>query len=177
MVGISVQGIYLIPFFGGVAVPRTAYRSQGQLGFVALMGAGFSLIPTLALIGYYFATADEWALHAALMSAIVNGINLVPIYPLDGGLVLNSLLGSVSPAIATAAAWLGVLAGLGAALYFQSLLLGVVFLFFALQLATSGTRTAGLQPLTSLGSTALVLAFGATFALYLVIFLYTNNTK
>jgi Zn-dependent protease len=138
------------------------------------MGPGFSLIPTLGLAGLYYTTGDTWALHAAFLFALINGSNLLPIYPLDGGLVLNSLLGSVSPAIATAAAWLGVLAGLGAALYFQSLLLGVAFLFFALQLAPSGTRTAGLQPLTSLGSTALVLAFGATFALYLVVFLYTN---
>lgn len=177
MVGISVQGVYLIPFFGGAAVPKTAYRSLSQRGFIALMGPGFSLIPTLGLAGLYYTTGDTWALHAAFLFALINGSNLLPIYPLDGGLVLNSLLGSVSSTIATAAAWVGLLAGLGAALYFQSLLLGVAFLVFALQLARSGTRTAGLARLTSLNGTALALAFTATFALYLATFVYANNTK
>jgi hypothetical protein len=57
------------------------------------------------------------------------------------------------------------------------LLLGIPFLFFALQLAPSGTRTAGLRRLTSLSGAALVLAFVATFALYLATFLYANNIK
>src|SRR5258708_29238461 len=39
----------LVPFFGGAAVPKTAYQTQGHLGFVALMGAGFSLVPTFWL--------------------------------------------------------------------------------------------------------------------------------
>jgi Zn-dependent protease len=169
MVGISVQGIYLIPFFGGAAVPKTAYRSLGQRGFIALMGPGFSLIPTLGLAGLYYTTGDTWALHAAFLFALINGSNLLPIYPLDGGLVLNSLLGSVSPAIATTAAWLGVLAGLGAALYFQSLLLSVVFLFFALKLAPSGTRTAGLQPRQAYPDLPVgrSLRYGVAFALML----------
>jgi Zn-dependent protease len=177
MVGIPVQGIYLIPFLGGAAVPKTAYRSLGQLGFVALMGPGFSLIPTLALAWLYYTTADLWALHAAFMFALINGSNLLPIYPLDGGQILNAALASLSRHIANAAAWVGVFTGLGAALYLQSLLLGIPFLFFALQLAPSGTRTAGLRRLTSLSGAALVLAFVATFALYLATFLYANNTK
>jgi len=177
MVGIPVQGIYLIPFFGGAAAPKTAYRSLSQLGFVALMGPGFSLIPTLTLAWLYYTTANTWALHAAFMFALINGSNLLPIYPLDGGQILNALLASLSRHIANAVAWVSVLTGLGAALYLQSLLLGIPFLFFALQLAPSGTRTAGLKRLTSLSGTALVSAFVATFALYLATFLYANNTK
>ena len=177
MVGIQVQGIYLIPFFGGAAVPNTAYSSLGQLGFVALMGPAFSLIPTLALACLYYTTAETWALHAAFMFALVNGSNLLPIYPLDGGRVLDAVLASLSSQVAQAAAWVGVLTGLGAALYLQSFLLGIPFLIFALQLAPDGTRTAGLRRLTSLSGTALGLTFVATFALYLATFLYANNTK
>jgi Zn-dependent protease len=177
MVGIPVHGIYLIPFFGGVAVPRTAYRSQGQLGFVALMGAGFSLIPTLALIGYYYATADEWALHAALMFAIVNGINLVPIYPLDGGLVLNALLASLNGRLARAASWAGVLTGLGVGLYIAPLLLGIPFLLFALGLFLCGTLRGEMRRLSFLGGAALVLAFATTFTAYLATFVYANHAQ
>jgi hypothetical protein len=58
MVGVGVRGIYLVPFFGGAAVPKTAYRTEGRLGFVALMGPGLSLIPTLGLLAIYWATGD-----------------------------------------------------------------------------------------------------------------------
>src|SRR5262245_1343542 len=151
LVGIQVQGIYLIPFFGGAAVPKTAYRSLGQLGFVALMGPGFSLIPTLALAWLYYRTADSWALHAAFMFALINGSNLLPIYPLDGGRILSALLASLSRHVANAAAWLGVLTGLGAALYVQSLLLGIPFLFFALQLAPGWAHTSYIAARRSAG--------------------------
>ena len=177
MVGIPVQGIYLIPFFGGAAVPKTAYSSQGQLGFIALMGPGFSLVPTLALAGLYYATGEGWLLHTTFMFALINGFNLVPIYPLDGGLILNALLGSFSGRLARAASWVGVLIGFGAALYFQSLLIGIPVLVFALGLYLSGGWTFELKPLSPTGGTALVLTFAATFAIYLSIFLNAGSAR
>jgi Zn-dependent protease len=177
MVGISVQGIYLIPFFGGAVVPKTAYRSQSQLGFIALMGPGFSLIPTLALVCLYYASGDTWLLHAAFMFAVINGLNLLPIYPLDGGLILNSLLSSLSRHLAHTARWVGILTGLGAALYFQSLLLGIPFLLFALQLYVSGGRTSELKRLSPLSGMALVLTFAITLGLYLVTIFHSASIK
>jgi len=177
LVGISVQGIYLVPFFGGAAIPKTAYHSQGQLGFVALMGPGFSLIPTLALVGLYYASGETLLLHAAFMFALINGLNLLPVYPLDGGLILNSLLSSLNRQLAHAARWAGILTGLGGALYFRSLLLGFPFLLFALQLYVSGGRSNDLKRLAPFSGIALVLTFVATFALYLVTFSVTVNLK
>ena len=43
-VGLPVQGIYFIPFFGGVAVSSAPHRSEAERGFVALMGPGVSLL-------------------------------------------------------------------------------------------------------------------------------------
>jgi len=177
MVGIPVQGIYLIPFFGGAAVPKAAYRSQGQLGFIALMGPGFSLVPTLALAGLYYATGEGWLLHAAFMFALINGFNLVPVYPLDGGLILNALLGSVSGGLARAARWVGVLIGFWAALYFQSLLIGIPVLVLGLCLYLSGGWTFELKPLSPMGGTALALTFAATLAIYLSIFVKADSAK
>jgi hypothetical protein len=177
MVGIPVHGIYLIPFFGGVAVPKTAYRSLGQLGFIALMGAGFSLVPTLALTGLYFATAEPWALHAALIFALINGLNLLPVYPLDGGLILNALLGSLSGRLARGASWVGVLTGAVVGLYLHPLLLGLPFLVFALGLYLSSGWRGEMKRLSLVGGAGLVLAFATTFAIYLVTFLFADNAK
>jgi len=44
MAGIS-RGHLLIPLFGAAAVPKTAYRSEGQLGFIVLIGPRFGLTP------------------------------------------------------------------------------------------------------------------------------------
>jgi Zn-dependent protease len=175
MLGIPVQGIYLIPFFGGAAVPRAAYRTQGQLGFVALMGAGFSLIPTLALALIHYATGDPWVLRAALMFALINGLNLLPVYPLDGGLILNALLGSLSRRLARAASWAGVVIGLGLAVYLQSLLIGIPIALFALCLFLNSGWHMEIDRLSAPGAAALVLAFAATFAIHLAAFLYADS--
>jgi Zn-dependent protease len=175
MVGVEVQGIYLVPFFGGAAVPKSAYPSEGALGFVALMGPGFSLIPTFGLLALVSGPDDPQLLKAVSMFAFINGVNLLPIYPLDGGLILNSLLGSLDRRLALVAGWIGVLVGLGAAFALKSWLIGIPFLLFALQRYLSHGRTLELRPLSLAGGTALVLGFAATFALYLLAFGYAES--
>lgn len=174
IVGIEVHGIYLVPFFGGAAVPKTAYRSQGHLGFVALMGAGFSLVPTFGLAAMFWATGEPGLLHAVSMFALINAINLLPIYPLDGGLIVNALLGSLDRRLALIWRSIGVLTGLGIALYLQSFLIGIPFLLFAFQLYLSGGRTLDLKRLSYVGATTLVLAFVATFVLHVLAFAYAE---
>ncbi len=169
MAGVGVRGIYLIPFFGGAAVPKTAYRTEGRLGFIALMGPGFSLIPTLGLFAMYRANGSPVLLQAAQMFAIINAANLLPIYPLDGGLILNALIGSVSRSFAQFVGWIGVLVGLGLALYFQSFLIGIPFLLFALQRYLSSSKTFQLEPLSTAGGFALAGASIAIFGLYLYV--------
>ncbi|MBC9877923.1 hypothetical protein G8O24_11280 [Bradyrhizobium sp. INPA01-394B] len=169
MAGVGVRGIYLIPFFGGAAVPKTAYRSEGRLGFIALMGPGFSLIPTLGLFAMYRADGGADLLEAAQMFAIINAANLLPIYPLDGGLILNALIGSVSRSFAQIVGWIGVLVGLGLALYFQSFLIGIPFLLFALQRSLSNSKTFQLERLSVAGGFALACASITTFGLYVYV--------
>lgn len=169
MVGVGVRGIYLIPFFGGAAVPKTTYRTEGRLGFVALMGPGLSLIPTLGLLAMYRATGEAQLWQAVEMFAVINAANLLPIYPLDGELILNALIGSVSRRSALIVAWIGLLAGLGLAIYWQSFLIGIPFLLFALQRYLSGSQTIGLERLSFGGGVTLALASIATFVLYVFV--------
>ena len=169
MTGVGVRGIYLIPFFGGAAVPRTTYRTESRLGFIALMGPGLSLIPTLALFAMYRATGEAQLREAVEMFAVINAANLLPIFPLDGGLILNALIGSVSRKSALIAGWIGVLTGLGLAIYWQSFLIGISFLLFALQRYLSGSQTIELERLSFGGGVALALASIAAFVLYVFV--------
>jgi Zn-dependent protease len=177
LVGVGVRGIYLIPFFGGAAVPKTAYRTEGRLGFIALMGPGLSLIPTLGLLATFRETGDIYLWRAAEMFAVINAANLLPIYPLDGGLILNALIGSVSRKSALIAGWIGVLAGLGLAVYLQSFLVGIPFLLFALQRCLTSSQTIELERLSFAGGIALALASIATFVLYVVVIDVTSTTR
>jgi Zn-dependent protease len=167
--GVGVRAIYLIPFFGGAAVPKTAYRTEGRLGFIALMGPGLSLIPTLCLFALYKTTGNADLKEAVEMFAVINAANLLPLYPLDGGLILNALIGSVSRQFALIVGWIGVLAGLGLSIYLQSFLLGIPFFLFALQRYLTNSQTVELERLSIGGWVALITASIATFGLYVFV--------
>jgi Zn-dependent protease len=173
--GVGVRGIYLVPFFGGAAVPKTTYRTEGRLGFVALMGPALSLIPTLGLLALYRMNGGAQLREAVEMFAVINAANLLPIYPLDGGLILNALIGSVSRRFALIVAWIGLLAGLGVALYFQSLLIGIPFLLFTLQRYLTSSQTIELERLSFAGGAILALASILTFCTYVAALMALHN--
>ena len=177
MVGVGVRGIYLIPLFGGATVPKTAYRTEARLGFIALMGPCLSLIPTLGLAAMYAATGGSRFLYAAVMFAFINVANLLPIYPLDGGLILNALLGSISREFARIVGWVGVMAGLGVAIYLQSFLIGIPFLLFALQRYLSGGSKIEMETLSRSRGAALALASIATVAAYIFVLDYLRTAS
>ena len=132
--GRGVRLITLIPFIGGMAVPKRMYESDAQHVFVALMGPGMSLLPTFGLIWFAYSNESQLAAHAGFMFAFINGINLLPMTPLDGGVAVNALLHAIHRRLAQAIAWLSALAGLALAFYLQSVLIGIVFVFAGLQL-------------------------------------------
>jgi len=175
MAGVEVRGICLIPFFGGACVPKTSYRTEGRFAFIALMGPAFSLIPTLGLVGLYLATDDIRFLQAAWLFAIINVVNLLPVLPLDGGVILNSLLGSISRRVARAASWIAMLAVLGHAIYWQSLLIGITVLVCVVLYCLSGPRGVELEPLSLPVGTTLVLGSAVTCAAYLFVIDYSYS--
>ena len=106
--------IVLIPFFGGAAIPNHPYKTEFDHAFVAIAGAGLSILPTLALLAAAMSldgpefikaakaleTAAPWyrdpqlLLRMAFLVSLINGLQLLPVLPLDGGHVLKAVVQS-----------------------------------------------------------------------------------
>lgn len=169
--GNGVHVVALVPFFGGVAVPKRNYRSESEHVLVALMGPGLSLIPTLFLIWYAQTTETnnaELAAHASFLFAIVNGLNLLPVTPLDGSVAINAILGRLHSAAGRALAWVTALAGLAFGVWLLDPVLTTLFVLTAVQLAVQASLVFDQQirRLSWFEAAAWTLGFAALVATY-----------
>lgn len=89
--GLPTKGMYLIPFVGGLAV-GDAPKTRWQDVYISMMGPVFGLILTIAFYLIYLMTDSHFAGLVASTSALLNLFNLIPVYPLDGGRVVKSLV-------------------------------------------------------------------------------------
>jgi len=83
--------MFFIPLFGA-AVSGQHYNVPGwKKTIVSLMGPlpGIFLAAGLGIVGLI--VERQWLVNAALLTLILNGFNLLPILPLDGGWVMHSL--------------------------------------------------------------------------------------
>ncbi|MEP5764319.1 MAG: site-2 protease family protein [Halieaceae bacterium] len=84
--------ILFIPFFGAAALGKADNPRAWQKAFVSLMGP----VPGILLGGALLWQGDwvdvEWVGELALILLVVNFLNLLPIMPLDGGQLLNTVL-------------------------------------------------------------------------------------
>ncbi|MCF2857522.1 site-2 protease family protein [Pseudoalteromonas sp. SMS1] len=104
--GLKTKGFYLIPFVGGLAMSEDKMTTRWQDVVISLMGPAFGLFTSvLGVVLYYITGADIFA-GVAVLSALLNLFNLLPILPLDGGHVLKSISFSMR-------SWVGLLACLG----------------------------------------------------------------
>ena len=89
--GIPTKGIYIIPFVGGVAVgdsPKTHWQDLS----IAMMGPVFGLAMSVVFFIGFVITDNHFVGLVASVSALLNLVNLLPIYPLDGGRVVKALV-------------------------------------------------------------------------------------
>jgi Zn-dependent protease/uncharacterized protein YndB with AHSA1/START domain len=168
-VGLPVQGIYFIPFFGGVAVSAAPHRNEAERGFVALMGPGFSLVTTGAFLIAAFATGEPLFQHLAFVSAILNGLNLAPVLPLDGGHVIDSVLSRSDPEFVAIINMLALIAGAGASLYLEWYVLTALLVLTAPMLVRSGKAKRRAEPISVAGRNWLVAGYLATLAFYVAV--------
>ncbi|HYD14885.1 MAG TPA: site-2 protease family protein [Hyphomicrobium sp.] len=168
-VGLPVQGIYFIPFFGGVAVSAALHRSEAERGFVALMGPGFSLLTTGAFVAAAFATGDPLFEQLALVSAILNGLNLAPVLPLDGGQVTDAALSSSDPEMVGIINMLALIVGVGVSVYLEWYMLTALLLLSAPMLLRGRGNKRRAEPISPASRNWLVAGYLATVAFYVAV--------
>ncbi len=168
-VGQPVRGIYFIPFFGGVAVAAAPHASQTERGFVALMGPGVSLLTTGAFVLLWQSTGTQLFAELALVSAILNGINLAPVLPLDGGQIVDAILSRADPEVTRVINFTCLLGGLGTSLYLEWYILTGLLLLTAPFLIFAPSKPRLLQPISSAGQAWLTAGYLTSIAFYVTV--------
>ena len=166
--GMGVRLISFIPFFGGIAVPLRAPVNEWQRGIVALMGVGFSLPLSLLVLWLAHASESPVAAEAVVMSAFINGFNLLPLPGLDGSVVVQMLLRKVHPLIARTVAWamLAAFFAFAVAVNDPIIWITVAFSLLVLVQTMSVKFDERLQPMAWPGSIALLALLIALCAAY-----------
>lgn len=164
--GIPVKGIYFVPFFGGVAIGEGAAKTEAVHGLVALMGPGFSILTTALFCAFAAQGNDPFPRQLAIMSALLNGFNLLPVLPLDGGHVMQSLLSRFGDGVARAFRFGALIAGCALAFWINDVVLLGLFIVLAPAVISRREIIARLPPLTGSELTWLVSGYAAAILFY-----------
>ena len=90
--GMKVKGMYLIPFFGAVAVPEEAFPTRKSESYTALMGPIWGGLLSVLCFLLYFGTHIPYFGAIAGFMALINLLNLVPVMPLDWWRVFHAMV-------------------------------------------------------------------------------------
>ena len=126
LVGIPTKGFYLIPFFGGAAVPERAFQNRMEEQFVAIAGPIFGLAQAVLFYAVYVYSGHPLAAAIAAWVSILNLINLIPISPLDGGRIMKSVAFSIGSVLGSVFLIGAISACAAAMIYLKSWALAVI---------------------------------------------------
>lgn len=143
LTGYRNLSVFFLPGLGGLAMGEKAHATPFEKLLVYLAGP----VPGIALAGlaFWLSAAGYWSGPAwlnefLLVSLVINYLNLLPLVPLDGGRVMETLVFVHHPRLrfAFAAICCGLLFGLG--LLLQDTVLQVVAVMIALGLPSQWRR-------------------------------------
>jgi len=171
MIGQPWGRVIFIPFLGAIAMPRLPYRNQCEHAFSAIMGPGFSLILLLPAL-FLPEGLHDFATPLIYTTAALNGLNLLPALPLDGGHALRAIVESLKPG---ATKW--VMAVCAALIAAAAILLHLPILFAValLTLFSSRQPLGGNLPAMSLAESLLMLSTYLGLAVLYGSFLWKLN--
>jgi Zn-dependent protease len=126
--------MFFIPFLGA-AVSGQCFNVPGwRKVLVSLAGPLPGIVIGCVLAGWALTGDHPAVAKAALLTLILNGLNLLPILPLDGGWVAHHLVFARRPWLEVVFRGLAVVALLGAAIGLHDWVLGVLGVFMAIGL-------------------------------------------
>jgi len=164
MIGQPWGKIIFLPFLGGVAVSRVPHLRLADDAFCAIMGAGLSVIALMpAIIVTTWQVSSPGVVQTAYVVAAIAGalnlLNLLPVFPLDGGRVLRAVMQSVMPGHVRIAmfAVAGIVAAGGVYLQNPVLLAIAVVAFF--QSTRLGPARAGVALMKPYGASVMCAAY------------------
>ncbi|WP_257454725.1 zinc metalloprotease [Archangium lipolyticum] len=121
--------MFFIPFFGAAVSGRNQGAESWKEALVLLLGPIPGILAGCGLVGFVAATKSQGLTEAALLLLALNGFNLLPLMPLDGGRLFQLLLFSRHRYLELAFTLLTSLALIGVALALDTWLLAAVGLF------------------------------------------------
>ncbi|MEL6298898.1 MAG: site-2 protease family protein [Pseudomonadota bacterium] len=170
-VGLPVRGIYFIPFMGAVAVGMQGFGTEAKRGFIAVMGPAASVLTTAVFVLLAEGSTTNIWFSLALISAFLNGFNLLPFLPLDGGQIIGALLSRAGDEARRFVQLVFMLSAIALALYVESYFLLALFVIVG---ATLISRPAPGQVLPAIDWSSafwLTVAYVATLAFYVFVVL------
>jgi Zn-dependent protease len=144
MFGYRDVQMFFIPFFGAAVLGSEKNASSMQKAIVCLLGPIPGLVLGIASAILFFKTKDELYSSAASSFLFINGFNLLPFHPLDGGRFLDCVLLSRNPQIEITSKVITGLALAGIALALRDAFLSsfAVFALFSLKGTSLAANTA-----------------------------------
>ncbi|MEM8541387.1 MAG: site-2 protease family protein [Pseudomonadota bacterium] len=187
MMGHKGARMVFIPILGGIAMGGRPYDRHFEIGFSALMGAGFSAF--LMAFPMLFAAVARWQVDPTivqgiivfvLMGSLFNLGNLIPVWKFDGGQVLRQVFRSrigLSIGSFVLLSWFFVV-GFALGLPSKMLLVaGTIFALLSVMTSRGGIKPKKpLTPMTSSERFAILAAFAAVFSIHASVLLWSAES-
>jgi len=165
------KGIYLIPFFGGMALSDGKINTRWQDIVISIMGPTFGLGMSLLSVLAYWLTGSPFFAGLAVFNSLLNVFNLLPILPLDGGHILKSVTFSMNSKVGLVVCILAAIFGVWLSYSLGLALLGFLLLVGSLEIFVEwrGRHQSHLLPLDRYGQIFATAWYLITVAIFVAI--------